>query len=62
MDVMNALYNMRVSVHSINARQVKSGNCIVVMSVNAESVEHLKSIILRLEKLKGVFSVERINQ
>ena len=62
MDVMNALYNMRVSVHSINARQVKSGNCIVVMSVNAESVEHLKGIILRLEKLKGVFSVERINQ
>ena len=62
MDVMNTLYNMRVSVHSINARQVKSGNCIVVMSVNAESVEHLKSIILRLEKLKGVFSVERINQ
>ena len=62
MDVINALYNMRVSVHSINARQVKSGNCIVVMSVNAESVEHLKSIILRLEKLKGVFSVERINQ
>lgn len=62
MDVMNTLYNMRVSVHSINARQVKSGNCIVVMSVNAESVEHLKSIILRLEKLKGVFSVERISQ
>ena len=62
MDVMNALYNMRVPVHSINARQVKSGNCIVVMTVSTEGVEHLKSIISRLEKLKSVFSVERINQ
>ena len=61
-DVMNALYNMRVPVHSINARQVKSGNCIVVMTVSTEGVEHLKSIISRLEKLKSVFSVERINQ
>ena len=59
MDVMNALYNMRVPVHSINARQVKSGNCIVVMTVSTEGVEHLKSIISRLEKLKSVFSVER---
>ena len=62
MDVMNALYNMRVPVHSINARQVKSGNCIVVMTVSTEGVVHLKSIISRLEKLKSVFSVERINQ
>lgn len=62
MDVMNALYNMRVPIHSINARQVKSGNCIVVMTVSTEGVEHLKSIISRLEKLKSVFSVERINQ
>mgnify|MGYP002521689713 FL=1 len=62
MDVMNTLYNMRVPVHSINARQVKSGNCIVVMTVSTEGVEHLKSIISRLEKLKSVFSVERINQ
>lgn len=62
LDVMNAVYNMRVPVHSVTARQTKSGNCIVVLTISAESVEHLKSIISRLEKLKGVFSVERINQ
>lgn len=61
-DVMNAVQNMRVPVHSISARQTKSGNCLVIMSLSAESVEHLKSIIARLEKLQGVFSVERINQ
>ena len=61
-DVMNAVQNMRVPVHSISARQTKSGNCLVIMSLSAESVEHLKSIIARLEKLQGVFGVERINQ
>ena len=62
LDIMNSVYNMRVPVHGVNARQTKSGNCIVIMSVSAESVEHLKSIISRLEKVNGVFSVERINQ
>lgn len=62
LDIMNTVYNMRVPVHGVNARQTKSGNCITVITVSAESVEHLKSIISRLEKVEGVFSVERINQ
>lgn len=62
LDIMNAVYNMRVPAHSVTARPTKSGNCIVVLTISAESVEHLRSIISRLEKLKGVFSVERINQ
>ena len=35
---------------------------MVLVTVSAESVEHLKSIILKLEKIPGAFSVERINQ
>ncbi len=61
-DVMNAANNMRVPVHSISAREIKGGNCVVVVTVSAESVEHLKSIIAKLEKIPGVFHVERINQ
>ena len=62
LDVMNTMYNMRVPVHSVNAREVKNGNCVIVITVSAESVEHLKSIISRTEKIHGVFGVERINQ
>ena len=62
LDVMNAVYNMRVPVHTVNARQTKGGNCAVTISISAESVEHLRSIISRLEKLQGVFNVERISQ
>ena len=61
-DVMNALNNMRVPVHSINAKEMKDGNCSVIMTVSAESVEHLRSIIARLLKIEGAYHVERINQ
>ncbi|MBE6749785.1 MAG: bifunctional (p)ppGpp synthetase/guanosine-3',5'-bis(diphosphate) 3'-pyrophosphohydrolase [Ruminococcaceae bacterium] len=61
-DVMNAINNMRVPVHSINAREAKGGNCMVTVTISAESVEHLRSIIMRIEKIQGAYSVERINQ
>jgi GTP pyrophosphokinase len=61
-EVMNALNNMRVPIHSISARQTKDGNCIIIMTISAESVEHLRSIISRVEKVPKIFHVERINQ
>lgn len=61
-DVMTAVNNMRVPIHSISAREAKGGNCVVILSVSAESVEHLGSIIARLEKIPGAYHVERINQ
>lgn len=61
-EVMTAVSNMRVPVSSISARSQKDGNCIINMTLSAESVEHLRSITARLEKVSGVFSVERIVQ
>ena len=61
-EVMNALNNMHVAIHSISARQTKDGNCVIIMTISAESVEHLRSIIARVEKVPKVFNVERINQ
>ena len=61
-EVMTAISNMRVPVHSVNARQQKDGNCIIHISISAESVEHLRSITARIEKIQGVFSIERIGQ
>ncbi len=61
-DILNVLNNMRVPVHSINARQTSDGNCYVTMTISAESVEHLRSIITRIEKVQGVFHVERNNK
>ena len=61
-EITNVLFNMRVGLHAVNARAIKGGNCIITVTVSAASVEHLRSIIARLAKLEGVYSVERINQ
>ena len=61
-DVMNTVYNMRIAVHSVNAHQIKGGNCVITITISVENVEHMMSIISRLEKLTGVFSVERTGQ
>lgn len=61
-EVTNVLFNMRVGLHAVNARAVKGGSCIITVTISAASVEHLRSIIEKLNKLEGVFSVERINQ
>ena len=62
LDISQALINMRVSLHSINARPIKNGNSVTFITVSTEGVEHLKNIISRLEKIHGVFHVERLNQ
>lgn len=61
-DILNTAYNMRLAVHAINAKQLKGGNCVAMLTISAESVEHLCSIIARMEKISGVFSVERVVQ
>ncbi len=62
LDVSQTLLNMRVSLNSINARSTKDGNCLISITVTTEGLEHLKSIITRIEKIHGVFHVERMNQ
>ncbi len=61
-DITTTLYNMHVSLHSVNARPAKSGNCLIDVTISTEGLEHLKNIINHIEKLHGVFSVERINK
>lgn len=61
-DVTMMLFNMHVSLHKVNAYTSKSGDTVIQVTVSAENLEHLHSIITHLEKIHGVFSVERINQ
>ena len=61
-DVMNTVNALHVPVHRITACEGKGGNCSVVLTISTKSVEHLKSIISKIEKISGVFNVERINQ
>ena len=58
-DIAMEIANMRLALHSISAREIKDGNCVVIITVSIESLEHLKSIIAKLSKINGVFSIER---
>ena len=58
-DVMTTMSNLRVPLNSINATR-NHGNCVITITINCESVGHLNSIISKLLKIDGVFSVERI--
>jgi len=60
-DVTNVLFNMHVNLHAVNARAVKGGHCLISVTVATAGLEHLKSIIERLQKLSGVYTVERVN-
>lgn len=59
-DIMGVAYNMRLAVHAMNAHKTGSGNCVISLTINTESVEHLNSIIMQIEKVNGVYSVERV--
>ena len=59
-DIMSVAYNMRLAVHAMNARKTSGGNCVITITINTESVEHLGSIISQIEKIRGVFGVERV--
>ena len=37
----------------------KDGNCVIVITITIESLEHLKNIINKLSRIDGVYSIER---
>ena len=58
-DVTVALANIHVTIHAINAREQKDGNCVIQITISVENVEHLRTVMARTEKIKGVLIVER---
>lgn len=60
-DVTIILAGAGVPVHNVNARQVKGGNSVITVTLSVQSAEHLKSICQKLQKVEGVYHVERTN-
>ncbi|MCH5197755.1 MAG: bifunctional (p)ppGpp synthetase/guanosine-3',5'-bis(diphosphate) 3'-pyrophosphohydrolase [Oscillospiraceae bacterium] len=58
-EIFNTLNTLHVAVQSINTRSTKDGRMLVNLTISANSVEHLGSIMNRLKKTSGVLSVER---
>ena len=60
-DVTMVIAGIGVPVHNVNARQTNGGNCVITVTMSVQSVEHLRSITQRLEKIDGIYHVERSN-
>lgn len=58
-EIFGTLNSIHVAVQSINTRDTKDGRTLINLTVNANSVEHLKSVMARLGKINGVLSVDR---
>ena len=58
-DVSGQLANMHVMIHSLSTRELKDGRCTLLMTITVNGVEHLNSVIGRLNKINGMLSVER---
>ncbi len=58
-DVSVQISNMHVMIHDINTRYNKDGRFAVTVTITVNSIEHLKSVITKIEKIDGVLSVER---
>ncbi|MEG1820409.1 MAG: bifunctional (p)ppGpp synthetase/guanosine-3',5'-bis(diphosphate) 3'-pyrophosphohydrolase [Oscillospiraceae bacterium] len=58
-DLSSQLATLHVMIHSLNTRQWKTGKCLITMTITVNGVEHLNSVIKRLEKTDGVLNIER---
>lgn len=58
-DISGQLAGMHVMINDVNTRHSKDGRSAFKMTITVNGVEHMKSVIAKLEKIKGVLSVER---
>lgn len=61
-DISQVIFNMHLPLHALNAKSTKDGNSEVLITVSTEGKEHLQSVIAKLEKVNGVYSIERLNR
>lgn len=58
-DISGQLAGMHVMIHDVNTRHSKDGRSSFTMTITVNGVEHMKSVIAKIEKIKGVLNVER---
>lgn len=59
LDITTTMASAHVKIHSINARPINDGNCLTTMTVSVSGKEHLMAIIKLLNKIDGVYLIER---
>ena len=58
-DISVMLSNIRVLITNISSRSLKDGTFVMTCTIFVDGIEHLKSVISKIEKVDGVLTVER---
>lgn len=60
-DITVLLSGMHVMIHGINTKESKDKNKVssITITVTVSSIDHLKNVVSRLEKINGVISITR---
>ncbi|MDR1194607.1 MAG: bifunctional (p)ppGpp synthetase/guanosine-3',5'-bis(diphosphate) 3'-pyrophosphohydrolase [Peptococcaceae bacterium] len=59
-DILTAVADIKVPIHAINSRGIKNGQALTHMKVEIENLEHLRYVMERVSKVKGVTETRRV--
>lgn len=59
-DLTQQLFNMHIFIHSLNSRETKDGSAVIFATITINGLEHLNSIVSRLNNnIEGIISIRR---
>ena len=58
-DVTRELSNMHIFIHMLNSREIKNNQAIVTVTIEINSMDHLRSVMAHLSNIKDVVSIKR---
>lgn len=59
-DIANQLSSLHINIHMLNCREIQDGRAIISVTIDVDGMEHLRSTITHLSKIKGIISINRI--
>ena len=59
LDITTVLASAHIKIHAISARPINDGNCVTNLTIAVNGKEHLETIIKMLNKINGVYLIER---
>ena len=58
-DVTAQLAAMHVMIYGMQARESRDGKAEMIMTVGVNSVKHLQEVMARLQRIRGILSIDR---
>ncbi len=59
MNITQQLYSLRISVHSLNSRELKNGTSVIYATITIHGLDHLNMIVTKLSNIEGIISIKR---